>query len=59
MIEKDSRGDFTYSNITSISPLNTEYVHYLFSVPEEVESSSDTVVIIFRIDGNDYTYTVR
>ena len=59
MIEQNSRSDFTYSNITSISPLNTEYVHYLFSVPEEVESSSDTVVISFKIDGNNYTYIVR
>lgn len=59
MIEEDSRSDFTYSNITNISPLNTEYVHYLFSVPEEVESSSDAIVISFRIDGNDYTYSVR
>ena len=59
MIEEDNRGDFTYSNITNISPLSTEYVHYLFSVPEEVESSSDAIVISFRIDGNDYTYSVR
>lgn len=59
MIEEDSRSNFTYSNITNISPLSTEYVHYLFSVPEEVENSSDTIVISFRIDGNDYTYTIR
>lgn len=59
MIEEDNRSDFTYSNITGIAPLNTEYIHYLFSVPEEVETSGDTIVISFRIDGNDYTYTVR
>ena len=32
MIEEDSRGDFTYSNITNISPLSTEYIHYLFEI---------------------------
>lgn len=59
MIEEDSRADFTYSNITSIAPLSTEYVHYLFEVPEEVQTSTESVVITFTVDGNTYTYTVR
>jgi hypothetical protein len=59
MIEEDNRGDFTYSNITSVSPLNTEYVHYLFEVPEEVENSSESVAISFTIDGSDFEYVVR
>lgn len=59
MIEENSRGDFTYSNITSIAPLSTEYVHYLFAVPAEVETSSESVEITFTIGGNTYTYTVR
>lgn len=59
MIEEDGRGDFTYSNITSIAPLNTEYVHYLFEVPAEVETSTDPIAITFMINGNTYTYTVR
>ena len=59
MIEKDSRSDFTYSNITSIAPLSTEYVHYLYAVPEEVATSSESVEVTFTIDGNTYTYKVR
>ena len=59
MIEKDSRGDFTYSNITGIAPLCTEYLHYLFEVPSEVESSSEKIEIEFTIAGNTYTYQVR
>ena len=59
MIEEDSRGDFTYSSITSIAPLNTEYIHYLFEVPEEVETSSESIEVTFMVDGNTYTYTVR
>ena len=59
MIEEESRSDFTYSNITSIAPLNTEYVHYLFEVPAEVEISTDPIAITFMINGNTYTYTVR
>ena len=59
MIEENSRGDFTYSNITSIAPLATEYVHYLFAVPAEVDTSSESVEITFTIGGNTYTYTVR
>ena len=59
MIEEDSRGDFTYSNITSISPLSTEYIHYLFEVPEDVQNSSESIVITFSVSGNTYTYAVR
>ena len=59
MIEEDNRGDFTYSNITSIAPLATEYLHYLFEVPEEVEKSGDSIEIEFMIGGNTYSYKVR
>lgn len=59
IIEEDSRSDFTYSNITSIAPLNTEYLHYLFTVPENIVNSSESIEISFSIDGNQYRYTVR
>lgn len=59
MIEEDSRSDFTYSNITSIAPLTTEYLHYLFEVPAEVETSGERVEIFFVIGGNTYSYSVR
>ena len=59
MIEQSSRSDFTYSNITSIAPLTTEYLHYLFEVPAEVESGSGSIEISFVIGGNSYTCTVR
>lgn len=59
MIEEESRSDFTYSNITSIAPLSTEYVHYLFEVPEEVGESGESVEITFTVDGNTYTYKAR
>ena len=59
MIEEKDRSDFTYSSITSIKPLTTEYVHYLFEVPQEVADSGKSVVITFTIDGNTYTYRVQ
>ena len=59
IIEENNRGDFTYSNITSIAPLATEYVHYLFEVPMEVGSSAEPIEIEFSIEGNKYFYTVR
>lgn len=59
MIEESNRGDFTYSNITSIAPLTTEYLHYLFEVPAEAETSNETIEIEFVIGGNTYSYKVR
>ena len=59
MIEESNRGDFTYSNITSIAPLTTEYLHYLCEVPAEAETSSEAIEIEFVIGGNTYSYKVR
>lgn len=59
IIEEQNRGNFTYTNITSIAPLSTEYVHYLFEVPEVVNDGTESIVINLRIGSNDYIYTVR
>lgn len=60
IIEEDNRSDFTYTNITSISPLSTEYIHYLFEMPAEIENNTKSIEILFTtIDGKDYIYTVR
>lgn len=59
VIEEKNRGDFTYSNITSISPLTWEYVHYLFEVPDEVATSSESLFATFTINENTYTYKIR
>jgi len=59
VIEENNRGDLTYSNITGISPLTTEYLHYLFEVPEEVATSSEGIEIELIIEGNKYMYKVR
>lgn len=58
-IEEGGRSDFTYSNITSIAPLTTEYLHYLFEVPEEVGTSTNSLLVNFEIGGNSYSYAIR
>ena len=58
-IEKNSRSSFTYTNITNIAPLSTEYIHYLFSVPEEVKSNNKSVKIEFTIDDVKYVYSLK
>ena len=42
-----------------IAPLTTEYIHYLFEVPEEIADTTESIVVSFLIDGNLYDYTVR
>lgn len=59
MIEENNRSDFTYSNITSIVPLSTEYVHYLFAVPEEVETAGAEITLKMSIGGEEYKIVVR
>ena len=59
IIEEDNRGDFTYSNITSIAPLTTGYIHYLFDVPDEVTQTNKSIEVTISISGSDYVYTVQ
>lgn len=59
IIEEDNRGDFTYSNITSISPLSTEYIHYLFEIPEEAMNSSNSMKAFLTIGDETYAVNVR
>lgn len=57
--EQSERSMFDYSNLVNVIPLCTEYIHYIFQVPEELETSSDQVTISFKIDGSNYTYSVK
>lgn len=56
--ETDGSG-FDYANITSITPLETRGVRVLFDIPEEVESSKESLVINIEIDGKIYSYKAR
>ena len=58
-IEENNRGNFTYTNITSIDPLATEYLHYLFEVPEELATSDASVIVELSISGEEYQIIVR
>lgn len=59
MIEKDNRSNFTYTNITSIAPLQTDYIHYLFKIPEEAQANDKSIEIVLNIAGSDYKVVVR
>lgn len=60
IIEENGGGDFTYSNITNVDPLETAVIHYLISIPNELADDS-TVSIVLEITmlDQDYTLTVR
>lgn len=58
-IEEDNRSDFTYTNISSISPLSTEYIHYIFEVPVEVQDSSASVSAQLSFNENTYCIPIR
>lgn len=59
-VAEDDDGDFTYANITSISPLQTLGVHNLVSCPQEVETSTNSLKItIVMSDETEYEYIIR
>lgn len=57
--EEANRSQFDYANLVPILPLCTEYIHFVFQVPEEVEDSGEQVTITLKIDGNRYTYDIQ
>ena len=52
----DSNTGFTYANITSIKPLETLGVHYLFQCPQEVEESSNPLFVIIEPSSSQDSY---
>lgn len=58
IVEDKSLG-FNYSNINSISPLETMGMRYLIDCPEEVATSDAPLIITISIDGENYNYQMR
>jgi hypothetical protein len=58
-IVEDKNLGFTYANITSITPLETKGMKFIINCPEEVEKTTNTLILTFYIDGEKYNYTMR
>jgi len=55
-VPEDSGTGFTYANITSIKPLETLGVHYLFKCPQEVEESSNQLFVTIEPNSSKDSY---
>jgi|GEM_PF-1060579 len=58
-VPEDSLTGFTYANITAIDPLQTKGVRYLISCPQEVDKEKNPLVLTFKLDKQEYIYTIR
>lgn len=60
-VSEDSNTGFTYANITSIKPLETLGVHFLFKCPQEVEESTNPLFITLEPAStkDSYVLTIR
>lgn len=56
---QDSESDFTYSNITEISPLTVGKLHYLFDIPDEVANGTGSIVATITVGNDVYEITIR
>lgn len=59
IVVDDPNLGFTYSNITSISPLETQGIKWLINCPQEVEETENPLFIKFTIDGEKFIYNIR
>ncbi|MEK4497105.1 hypothetical protein [Ureibacillus sp. FSL W8-0352] len=58
-IEEGGGSDFTYTNITSIEPLNTGIIHYIASVPTQVETDGKPLKAVITVNGETFEYVIR
>ena len=59
IVEDDTLG-FTYSSIETIKPLQTKNIHYLISVPEEVQNNKEAPLILkFSAALEEYELVIR
>jgi len=58
-IEEENRGTFGYANITSIDPLATEYLHYMFEIPDTAAESEGSLSAIIHAGDEAYAIPVR
>ena len=60
ILEESGGGNFTYTNITNIDPLQTSAIHYLISIPNELADDAATPITLeITMLDNDYTLAVR
>lgn len=60
IIEENGGGNFTYTNITNIAPLETAVLHYLISIPNELaDDASVPISLELTMLDCDYVLTVR
>lgn len=56
VVEEDNRSDMTRDN--DIAPLTTEFIHFLFKVPVELQNSTEELCITLKVGENEYNYFV-
>ncbi|WP_338651669.1 hypothetical protein [Lysinibacillus sp. Y5S-8] len=58
-IENRGGSDFTFTNITSIEPLKNGTLHFLASVPEQVEQDGKPLKAVITVKGKTYEQIIR
>ena len=54
MMEVENRKNFEHSKNVAIAPLATEYMHYLFEVPDEVRTSGEGIEVFMKVGNKDF-----
>lgn len=58
-VEINGRSMFENAGAVHLIPLSTEYVHYLFPIPEDAASGGESLEISLKVDGVNYTYYIK
>lgn len=57
IVDKD--GDFTYANITNISPLTVGQMYYLCDLPDEVVNATEPIIAYVQVGTKTYQINIR
>ncbi|OEC01369.1 hypothetical protein GY31_13860 [Lysinibacillus sphaericus] len=58
-LEEDGGANFTYTNITNIEPLQSGVLHFLASVPSNIENDGKPLKAVISVKGNTYEHIIR
>lgn len=58
-LEEDGGANFTYTNITNIEPLQSGVLHFLASVPSNIENDGKPLIAVISVKGNTYEHIIR
>ena len=59
LVERGNNTDLLDAGMVTIDPQATETLHHVFELPQDLENSNRSLVLLVNYNGKDYYYQIR